>query len=34
MLAASVRKMKALTVRMERVTLIAKGRENLTHFEY
>ena len=30
MLGAGVRKMKALTVQMERVTLIGKGGQNLT----
>jgi hypothetical protein len=30
----SVRKMKALTVKMETVTLIGKGRQNLTCFVY
>jgi hypothetical protein len=30
----SVRKMKALTVKMETVTLIGKGRWNLTCFVY
>jgi hypothetical protein len=34
MLGVSVRKMKALTVKMETVTLIGKGRENLTCFVY
>jgi hypothetical protein len=32
MLGVSVRKMKALTVKMETVTLIGKGIRNLTHF--
>jgi hypothetical protein len=31
-LGVSVRKMKALTVKMETVTLIGKGRQNLTCF--
>ena len=30
----SVRKMKALPVKMETVTLIGKGRRNLTSFVY
>jgi hypothetical protein len=30
----SVRKMKAMTVKMERVTLIGTGRYNLTNFVY
>jgi len=30
MLGVSVRKMKALTVKMEKVTLIGKGRQNVT----
>ena len=30
----NVRKMKALTVKMETVTLIGKGRKNLTYFVY
>jgi hypothetical protein len=30
----SVRKVRALTVKMETVTLIATGRENLTRFMY
>ena len=30
----SVRKMKAPTVKMETVTLIAKGRQKLTYFVY
>jgi hypothetical protein len=30
----SVRKMKAPTVKMERVTLVGKGRQNLTGFVY
>jgi hypothetical protein len=34
MLAVSVRKMKALTVKMEKVTVIHKGRENVTKFVY
>ena len=33
-LGVSVRKMKALTLKMETVTLIAKGRQNLTCFLY
>jgi hypothetical protein len=32
MLGVSVRKMKALTVKMDRVTLIGKGRQKLTCF--
>jgi hypothetical protein len=34
MLGASVREMKALTVKMETVTLIGKGRLNLTCFVF
>ena len=34
MLGVSVRKMKALTVKMETLTLIGKGRKNLTCFVY
>jgi hypothetical protein len=34
MLGVSVRKMKAMTVKMETVTLIGKGRSNLTCFVY
>ena len=34
MLGVSVRKMKALTVKMETVTLIDKGRQNLTCLVY
>jgi hypothetical protein len=34
MLGVSVRKMKALTVKMETVILIGKGRENLIRFLY
>jgi len=34
MLGVSVRKMKALTVKMETVILISEGRENLIHFLY
>jgi hypothetical protein len=34
MLGVSVRKMKTLTVKMETVTLIGKGRYNLTRFMY
>jgi hypothetical protein len=34
MLGVSVRKIKALTVKMETVTLIGKGRKNLTCFIY
>jgi len=34
MLGVSVRKMKALTVKMVMVTLIGKGRQNLTYFVY
>ena len=34
MLGVSLRKMKALTVMMERVTLISKGGLNLTCFVY
>ena len=34
MLGVSVRKMKALTVKMETVTLIGKGRQNLTFSVY
>ena len=34
MLGVGVRKMKALTVKMETVILISKGRENLIHFVY
>jgi hypothetical protein len=34
MLGVSVRKMKALTVEMETVTLIGTGRYNLTCFVY
>jgi hypothetical protein len=34
MLGERVIKMKALTVKMETVTLIGKGRENLTCFVY
>ena len=34
MLGVSVRKMKALTVKMETVTLIGKGRQNVTCFVY
>jgi hypothetical protein len=34
MLRVSVRKMKALTVKMETVILIGEGRENVTHFVY
>ena len=34
MLGVSVREIKALTAKMERVTLIGKGRENLTCFIY
>ena len=30
----SVRKMQALTVKMEKVTLIGKGRRNLPRFVY
>jgi len=28
----SVRKMKALNVKIKRVTMIGKGRQNLTHY--
>jgi hypothetical protein len=31
---SSMKKMKALTVKMERATLIGKGRKNLTCFIY
>ena len=34
MLGVSVREMKALTVKMETVTLIGEVRENVTHFVY
>jgi len=34
MLGVSARKMKALTVKMETVTLVLKGRENLTYLAY
>jgi len=34
LLRVSVRKMKALTVKMETVILISKGTENLTRFVY
>jgi len=34
MLRVSVRKMKALTVKIETVTLIGRGRQNLTCFVY
>jgi hypothetical protein len=34
MFGVSVRKMKALTVKMETVTLIGKGRQDLTCFQY
>ena len=34
MLGVSVRKMKARTVKMERATLVGKGRENVTCFVY
>jgi len=34
MLGVSVRKMKALNVKMETVTLIGKGEQNLTCFVY
>jgi hypothetical protein len=34
MFGVSVRKMKALTVKMETVTLIDKGRQNLTCLVY
>jgi hypothetical protein len=34
MLGVSVRKMKALTVKMETVTLIGEGEQNLTCFVY
>jgi len=34
MLGVSVRKMKALIVKMESVTLVHKGRENLTYLVY
>jgi hypothetical protein len=34
MLGVSVTKMKAVTVKMETVTLIGKGRRNLTHSVY
>jgi hypothetical protein len=34
MLGVSARKMKALTVKMETVILIGKGRENMIHFLY
>jgi len=34
LLGVSVRKMKALTVKMETVTVIGKGRYNLTCFVY
>ena len=33
-LGVSVKKMKTLTVKMETVTLIGKGTENLTSFAY
>jgi hypothetical protein len=33
-LEASVRRMKALTTKMETVTLIGTGRYNLTYFVY
>jgi hypothetical protein len=34
MLGVSVRKVKALTVKMDTVTLIGKGRKNMTCFVY
>jgi hypothetical protein len=34
MLGVTARKMKALTVKMETVTLVHKGRENLTYLVY
>ena len=34
MLGVSVREMKALTVKMETVTLSGKGRQNVMHFVY
>jgi hypothetical protein len=34
MLGVSVSKMKVLTVKMETVTLIGKGRQNVTRFVY
>ena len=34
MLRVSVRKMKALTMKVETVTLIGKGRQNLTGLVY
>jgi len=34
MLRVSLRRMKALTVKMETMTLIGKGRKNLTCFVY
>ena len=34
LLGVIVRKMKALTVKMETVILISKGTENLIHFVY
>jgi hypothetical protein len=34
MLGVGVRKMKALTVKMETVILISKGKENLIHYVY
>jgi hypothetical protein len=33
-LGVSVRKMKALNVKIKRVTMIGKGRQNLTHIMY
>jgi hypothetical protein len=33
-MAVSVRKMKVLTVKMETVTVIGKGRQNVTRFVY
>jgi hypothetical protein len=34
MLGVSARKMEALTVKVETVTLVRKGRENLTYLVY
>ena len=33
-LGVSVRKMKALIVKIKRMTMIGKGRQNLTHIMY
>ena len=34
MLGVSVRKMKALTVKLETVTVVGRGRQNQRHFVY